>query len=353
MKKHFALIALILTLLASCGSTGVPDEPPPSEVDIGLPSPELPPEPSGPSPAWDALLPVRFEKNHNDSDLLNLSCKLEFPEDEILTEIAAWNRYFTYRGGNLTVNLLFTLSPRDQTRQETEVGIAVLCDGVPVPFSIVKGNTTQAANEQTLFYNGVFASNTEHTMQLSIDPVFTEDPGYVQVILHPSLELYTTKFTQMGSDFFVEGTGSAAGTDLPLVVETVPIEAEPRLLETPFVSADGIEEKQKAEDLSGNFHIVEMRGKTELVYEFAPQKTGRHRAVFFLDDQVITLPDGKLCIEWTQEEGQMVQYRIPLDGLLTPGAHRFFECTTLLEGRSEETRLYTQMVNSGVFQVIP
>jgi hypothetical protein len=95
-----------------------------------------------------------------------------------------------------------------------------------------------------------------------------------------------------------------------------------------------------------------MNGQTALIFETAPSAPGRYRTVFFFDDQMLVLTDGKLCIEWSQEEGTMLQYRIPLDGLLTPGIHRFFALTTRTDWIRESDFLPI-IENSGVFEIIP
>ncbi len=270
--------------------------------------------------------------------------RLEFPNDELLTEITAWDRRFTYQGGTLIINQLFNLQPHDENKQESEVGIAVLCDGIPVPFT-VKGEDM----EPTLFYNKVFSTNVNHILQFSIDPAFTEEPGHVEILIWPSMEVFGTS-RMGGGSFFVEDTASVTAIDTSVVVETIPIREELIVWTFPSLRTEGHDQK-----VWGSYPdpVINLEGQTALIYEYAPSEIGRHRTVFFLDNQVVSLPGDKLCLEWTQKEGQMVQYRIPLDGLLTPGYHRFFVYTTLLDGLTKENSTHSSMNSSGIIQVIP
>ncbi len=349
MKKpsHLLPIALLLAILTSCDSSNISIEiPPPPSIDIVSPEPPSDSSASELAPAWNAQLPFRGGFTE-----VNTYSRLEFPEDIILPRISEWNRSFTYRGGALTVNALYLLGS-SRGSEESEVGIIALCDGIPVPFT-VKGTEM----EPSLFYNTVFTVDEQYTLQYSIDPIFTEDPGRVQILLLSDLQIYGSP-TGGGSDFFVEGTLPEPETEIILVEKLETTEGVKNGFDwIPFsVRAKGSSKKMwrwmPTPDFTDNA-TIEMAGQTELICELTGSEPGRHRAVFFFDDQILTLPDGKLCVEWTQEDGKMAEYCLQLDGLLTPGAHRFFVIVTLLDDLSRDNARYTHLYSSAVLRLIP
>jgi len=347
IKYCLILLSLLLLFVVSCESNSndnAPLLPPNGNVEDPSGGSLQTTEPDAGNSSqwgWDALITPGYAQPGASG---GMNTRVEYPNEELVGGDMGVNRRFIYNGGELTANLLIHLSFSDHY-DASEVGIAVLCDGIPVSFKL-----TGEDMEETLFQNFVLPTEEEKKMQLTFTPVFTESPGLIHIVVLRGIETFGFNPTGGGAHFFVENTEISSLPDVVLQVEAIPLHNLRDNDGLSYIYPDNADYR----DASPAFvnPRIEMNGQTALLFETAPSAPGRYRTVFFFDDQMLVLTDGKLCIEWSQEEGTMLQYRIPLDGLLTPGIHRFFALTTRTDWITESDFLPI-IENSGVFEIIP
>jgi len=274
----------------------------------------------------------------NDYEMIYVEMK-DLPDD---FAFKALPRAFNYDGGLITIETLGIVTINDPYL----AGYYVLCDGVPVPYTINGGNELKIRHDVLFGANG---ENNEYWLELSVDPVFSAGLGRV--------ELFSTNLNYSG---FIGGS-KASSDDFwaksDKTTENIPDDCVKTV--PPRQGVDNVDEwgggikvvmaylwpydfDYHADSFMNIYqdrvsdYTVDVKGSDTVIYEFVALAPGKYRTVFYYDYDPVTLDNGKIYIDWeADEENRTLYYPLTFESLSDGGVHTTVATTIPLEDMTE------------------
>jgi len=236
------------------------------------------------------------------------------------------------------MNVKITLTNTHKT--PNMYGFIILCDGLPVKFSV------EGCEGETYFYEHLLYGDEELVTTFTLQAGYSPELGRLDVqVLNHVYAFGASGYKGDGMRYCVEFPEGYAY----IKPETVKLKNVPR--------SDAVTEY--APDWEGaytwflpvqtEFLTFRMRedmglgGVKKLNGTFITDKPGIHRTVFFLNYEPVLNYDGSiLIVEWEAGPDEMALYTLELDNLPDEGRHSFFAVTIPLENTEYYSPVYSE-----------
>lgn len=242
----------------------------------------------------------------------------------VMEGVTHFVREFDYPGGELIANLILRSAPGTPE----ELGVLFLCEGIPMEYTVLETG-------EKGYYHVFHVEEGEKIVKISCKPDFDQGLGRLDMVVCPlaSLKGYPGPAgTMQGHAILPEGyQAESLYQDRIKAAQSIP-KPEKLIGNTGrtgfFLSSAGTAGPFTPDGL--DFRIAGT--ENTWIYTCVPEP-GKYRIFFTCDGELLEIEEGKIILEATLAENEMLELKLPLKSMLSKGEHSLTMFAARVDGQ--------------------